>query len=138
MYPLYKASVWDSKTFAAMHAKCFDKPWKLTTFRDILYLPTTYGIWCEAGLLLTSYVCDEAEILTLCVLPEYRQQGIAGAMLEMMADHLKMQHVRKMFLEVAADNQPAIRLYKKHGFTQMGMRKGYYEGKDALTMQRLL
>ena len=138
MYPLCKASVLDSKTLAAMHAQCFDKPWTEKTFHDLLFLPTTYGMWCEAGLLLTSCVCDEAEILTLCVLPQYRRQGVAGALLDAMADRLKKQHVRKMFLEVAADNQAAIDLYKKHGFTQMGQRKGYYEGKDALTMQRLL
>ena len=121
-----------------MHARCFDKPWNLTMFRDILSLPTTYGLWCEGGLLLTSYVCDEAEILTLCVLPEYRRKGMAGTLLESVIEYLKTQKVRKMFLEVAADNQPAIGLYKKYGFTQMGLRKGYYEGKDALTMQRLL
>ena len=128
----------DSQALADMHARCFDKPWNLNMFHDILYLPTTYGLWCEGGLLLTSHVCDEAEILTLCVLPEYRRQGIAGALLEKMIAYLKTQKVRKMFLEVAADNQPAIGLYQKYGFTQMGQRKGYYEGKDALTMQRLL
>jgi len=43
-----------------------------------------------------------------------------------------------VFLEVRVGNGPAIGLYKKHGFVQLGVRKNYYQpsGADALTMRR--
>ena len=42
---------------------------------------------------------------------------------------------RRMFLEVDAGNEPAIRLYRKGGFIDAGLRKGYYrDGADAVVM----
>jgi ribosomal-protein-alanine N-acetyltransferase len=40
-----------------------------------------------------------------------------------------------MFLEVGADNPAARALYASLGFTKVGDRKGYYQGRDALVLR---
>ena len=39
-------------------------------------------------------------------------------------------------LEVRENNDPAIKLYKKYGFEEVAVRKGYYNGIDGLLMER--
>jgi ribosomal protein S18 acetylase RimI-like enzyme len=45
----------------------------------------------------------------------------------------------KIFLEVAADNIAAQRLYERNGYKQIAIRSKYYDGKtDAIIMQKIL
>ena len=45
---------------------------------------------------------------------------------------------KNITLEVKEDNEPAIKLYKKHGFEQTATREGYYNGVDGLLMERTI
>ncbi|HWW25876.1 MAG TPA: ribosomal-protein-alanine acetyltransferase, partial [Caulobacter sp.] len=64
------------------------------------------------------------------------------ALVEMAAGVAKEAAAFEMFLEVAADNVAAIRLYETTGFARVGLRKGYYPhadgAKDAVVMRRVL
>ena len=116
-----------------IHKGCFDKAWSEKEFADLLSLPTTL-LWIdETGLLLCSHVADEMEILTFGVLPEFRRQGLAQTMLNQMFDYARQKQVQRIFLDVAEDNIPAIKLYEKMGFLKVYCRKGYYQSgkKDA-------
>lgn len=77
---------------------------------------------------------EEAELLNLAVDPEWRRQGVAGALLGV----LEREASGQLFLEVAEPNGPAIALYEHHGWVKTGMRNGYYEqGKiNAIVMQK--
>jgi ribosomal-protein-alanine N-acetyltransferase len=79
----------------------------------------------------------ECEIHTIGVDPAFQGQGIGKAMLEALLDRADALHA-PVFLEVRTDNTPAITLYEKHGFAQIGLRKRYYQpsGADAYTMAR--
>jgi ribosomal-protein-alanine N-acetyltransferase len=44
----------------------------------------------------------------------------------------------KIFLEVSADNRPARALYEKRGYVQVGIRPKYYDGADAVIMEKAL
>lgn len=82
------------------------------------------------------YVLDEGYISNVAVAPEFRRMGIADALIEMLkavADELKLSFVT---LEVRESNEPARNLYKKHGFTDVGRRKNYYDmpTEDAILM----
>ncbi|MCF8474388.1 MAG: ribosomal protein S18-alanine N-acetyltransferase [Emcibacter sp.] len=93
--------------------------------------------------LLWRAVLDEAEILMICVLPEYRGRGHGGKMLEVLYDNLAIEGVHEVFLEVSENNKAAIALYQKNAFKIVGRRKNYYGDKgiqqqDALIMQYIL
>jgi [ribosomal protein S18]-alanine N-acetyltransferase len=72
----------------------------------------------------------EAHVLNLCVAPEYRCRGMGGAMLEHLLEFAQGLEVKEVFLEVRPSNPQAIRLYHAHGFTQIGVRRGYYQAND--------
>ena len=68
----------------------------------------------------------------------YRRKHIGMALIGTMIDVTGKQGVKAHTLEVRASNAPAIGLYKKFGFAEEGLRKGYYEdnGEDAIIMWR--
>ncbi len=87
-----------------------------------------------AGLVLWRGVLDEAEILTIAVLPPWRRTGLGSRMLAAAMAAAAASGAIHMFLEAAADNTAALALYDRHGFRRTGLRKGYYAGVDAVTM----
>ncbi len=82
------------------------------------------------------YDGDDAEIMTIGVGRPFQRQGIAASLLESLVGSARRQGAKRMLLEVRVDNAPALALYKRFGFTRMGLRKRYYqpEGIDAYTM----
>jgi ribosomal-protein-alanine N-acetyltransferase len=87
---------------------------------------------------LCAYAPHEAYIQTMAVAPAQRRKGIGEHLLTTLlaeADKRECDHVD---LEVRADNDSAIRLYERHGFTRIGVRRGYYQpsGTDAIVMRR--
>ena len=83
---------------------------------------------------------EDADILNVCVAPAARRRGVAEALMRELEARLAPNGVEKITLEVRASNEPAIRLYEKLGYTQVGVRKGYYEKprEDALILQKEL
>lgn len=127
---------------AALHRACFDFPWPVEAFASLLALPATVGWISEKALLICSFAADEMEILTLCVMPASRRQGIAEVFLDALFDYADKQGVRRIFLEVSVKNTPAVRLYLKKGFHKIGCRKNYYKTQagfcDAVCMEKTL
>ena len=82
------------------------------------------------------YDGDDAELMTIGVERDCQRQGVATRLLAALIDQARAQGARRMLLEVRVDNGPALRLYERHGFRRMGLRKRYYqpEGVDAYTM----
>lgn len=94
-----------------------------------------------AGFTMIRRILDEAEIVTIGVIPALGGQGIGRRALEMRLKSLAMCGVRTVFLEVRKDNERAIRLYRGLGFADIGARKDYYttldnHKVDALCMRR--
>lgn len=131
-----------AKALSALHACCFEKAWDEEAFRSLLSLPTTIGLLNDKGFILCSVCGDEAEILTVGVVPQARQQGIGLALLNEMQMLLKEKGVLNFFLDVNETNIPARSLYAKFGFKQVGLRKAYYEEKgmrfDALLLKKCI
>jgi len=84
----------------------------------------------------------EAHVLNLCVAQAYRGQGIGGLLLEQLLEFAGSLGVGEVFLEVRPSNTSAIRLYQSLGFSQIGIRRGYYQAvggrEDAVVLRRLL
>ncbi len=82
---------------------------------------------------------DEAEILRVVVENSVRLQGVATKMLSYLFDWLRKTGCKEVFLEVNNQNYPAMSLYQKLGFSEIGRRKEYYGRKeDAVTMKKIL
>lgn len=81
---------------------------------------------------------EKAELIQISVLDSYQNQKIASKLLEYMFDDLKDNNVESITLEVKVTNDKAVHLYKKYGFKEIGIRKGYYKGIDAILMEKNL
>ncbi len=81
-------------------------------------------------------VGDEAEILTVGVIPGARRIGVGTALLDDLLAEARRRGAAQVFLEVRIDNDDAQRIYRRAGFSDMGRRRGYYDNgrTDALTM----
>jgi ribosomal-protein-alanine N-acetyltransferase len=130
---------------AALHeAAGFHEPWTARAFADLLTMPGATGLVLAdrepIGLVLWRIAADEAEILTICTLPGRRRMGAGRQLLAAAIGAMPAAGVRRLFLEVAVDNAPAIGLYRAFGFTDEGRRRGYYQGPngavDALILAR--
>lgn len=122
----------DADALAAIHHACFDNGWAAADI--IALLPTCIGIKSQHGFVLCQCAAGQADIVTIAVHPLYQQQGIGHSLLKLLLFYLQQQGCDKIFLEVAAGNQPAVKLYKKIGFIFNGKRCNYYNnGDDALT-----
>ena len=123
---------------ATMHAACFpEDPWDEAAFERILALAGGFGYlaWqgdVPAGFILARDLGDDAEILTLGVLPEWRRRGLGRALLAASAAEAARRGLAAIVLEVAADNEVAQHLYAGRGFIQVGRRPRYYRRANAV------
>lgn len=97
----------------------------------------------ETGFALTRTVAGEAELLTIAVPPEGRRKGLGARLLRQAEAAASTLGATEMFLEVAADNAPAIALYTAAGFVRAGIRRGYYRdgggpATDAFILRKTL
>jgi [ribosomal protein S18]-alanine N-acetyltransferase len=90
-----------------------------------------------AGLLGAGW---QGDVLTLAVAADRWGEGIGSALLEALLDEAARRGCTEVFLEVRTDNLRAQQLYRRHDFTEIGIRKGYYQpsGADAIVMRRSL
>ena len=84
------------------------------------------------GFIICNHLFENLEILLLFVKEEYRNLGIGKKLVEFLYNIGE----DKISLEVSVENMPALHLYKKLGFREIGTRKKYYKGIDALIMEK--
>lgn len=127
---------------AALEKVCFPAdPWPedmIARMADRFTVAVEDG--AAAGYLVLSSVLDEGNIDNVAVAPEYRRRGVADALVADAVRRAKEAELAFLTLEVRASNDPAIRLYEKHGFREVGRRRNYYEKprEDAMLMTLVL
>lgn len=123
---------------AKLHHACFPaKPWTAVEFADLKKSGCDI-IASQNGFIVWRQTLDEAEIITIGVAPSARRGGIAAAMLGLVENDVKKRGGKKIFLEVAENNTPARKLYESNGYVQIGVRPKYYDGTDAIMMEKAL
>lgn len=146
---LIPAALVHAELLAGMHKVCFAEPWSATAMAELLAMPGASGLIAvegrslkpslggpgPAGLVLWRVAAGEAEILTIAVLPPWRRAGLGGLLLDAAMAAACENGAEAMFLEAAATNEPALALYGTRGFEKVGLRKGYYNGQDAVVMR---
>jgi len=121
-----------------MHEICFGlspkRRWSSNVFSSLFKAPGSVGFIAldlngEAiGFILARITIDEGELITLCVLPSARREGVATELFTEFK--LLLKPPNRIFLEVSVDNTPAQKLYQSLGFSEVGRREGYYQSNN--------
>lgn len=129
------ASLVDVDVMVALHAMSFEDAWPRHVLAPSLGMPGSFAFLgmigsVPAGFVLARVHAGEGEVMTLCVGPAERRQGLARGLLDQTLAQASSRKAEAMFLEVAEDNVAALALYFARGFAEVGRRKGYYQRKD--------
>ena len=148
-YSLGPLSIADARAISALHREDFVRPWSGDEFASLLDQPTVFGFMARetghrreapAGFVLARLAAGEGEILTLAVSRAHRRQGIGWRLMTAVLGELHGHRAEALFLEVDERNVPAIALYRRLGFRQVGRRPAYYRAPEgtggALVMRR--
>ena len=128
---------------AALEKLCFADPWSEMSIAS--ELENIWSYWlvavCEdqvVGYIGSQSSIDESDVMNVAVHPDWRRRGIAEKLIIGLVDALKSRGSHALLLEVRASNSPAISLYEKLGFQQVGVRKNYYRNpkEDALILRK--
>lgn len=136
---------------AAIEAMRFDSPMSLRQLRDLAAQPAfagfvmlpdnrddaepiAYALCLAAG--------GGADLVSIATAPAAERRGVATRLLDHVLAQLAGQGCEDICLEVAIDNMPALALYHRLGFAEVGRRNGYYRRGgtlvDAMVMRRQL
>ncbi len=125
------------------HVQAF--PWTRGNFADAL--AAGYGAWALrregklAGFCVLMFAPDVAHLLVIAVAKPLHRQGLGGLLLDWCEQQARERGMEGVLLEVRPSNESAISFYKRHGYLQIGVRRGYYPAEkggreDALVMQK--
>ena len=128
---------------AQLEKRCFSDPWSENSIASELDNKLAFWLVATEGDRVAGYigsqtVMDETDMMNVAVHPDYRRKGIAEALVNGLVEELKRKESRCLTLEVRASNDPAITLYEKLGFSEIGRRKNYYRNprEDALILRK--
>lgn len=149
--PKYISLLWagpdQAAEIARLHGQLFSPAWSEESVFAMLDHPASTAFLAvysgpprtSIGFVLAQLAADEAEILSIGVLPDWQRQGIGRRLVDGVARAVQRAEAKSLYLEVAADNDAALSLYSRAGFLGTGLRRGYYERPgsapvDALTL----
>ena len=129
----------------AIEISLFSDAWSEQGFEDTLNSPYVISLVAidEAEDTILGYIImyvsfEEGEISNVAVAKSAQNRGIGSALMQAILEKGLEESVTRFILEVRVSNTPAIALYKKFGFTEIGIRRDFYEKprEDALIMVR--
>ena len=129
---------------AALEKLCFADPWSLSSIASELNNPL--ALWLVAvedgdlcGYIGSQSVMGESDMMNVAVHPDHRRKGVGEMLVLALCEALSGENT-SLALEVRSSNTPAIALYEKLGFTQVGLRRNYYRNpkEDALILRKEL
>lgn len=128
---------------AALETICFSDPWSENSVSSELKNKLALWLVAEENGTVAGYIgsqtCgEESDVMNVAVHPDFRRRGIAEALVNALVAELKAIGSHCLTLEVRASNVPAIALYEKMGFSEIGRRKNYYRNprEDALILRK--
>ena len=128
---------------AELEKICFSDPWSENSVSSELKNKLALWLVAEENGTVAGYIgsqtCgEESDVMNVAVHPDFRRRGIAEALVNALVEELKAIGSHCLTLEVRASNVPAIALYEKMGFSEIGRRKNYYRNprEDALILRK--
>lgn len=140
------AGMAEAAVLSALYETAFAEAWAPDQLTQLLSGPGVFALIAldqagePAGYALGRVAADEAELLSIALLPDRRRRGDGRRLLDALAERCAAAGAATLFLEVATDNAAALALYRGAGFQEAGLRKGYYKvgdtTVDAIVMKR--
>lgn len=144
----------DVPAVAEIEKMCFSLPWSEQSLIDSVKREDTMFLVCEefdeknsddtgdensniVGYIGMYLSFDEGDITNVAVSPAHRKKGYGEALVSKAKELAREKQLEMILLEVRVSNAPAISLYKKMGFEELGIRKKFYEHpvEDAIIMK---
>jgi [ribosomal protein S18]-alanine N-acetyltransferase len=149
LWNLHPVAEADLSVLLDIEAACFDRPWNRDAFLDELAHRDAAGYLLRRSMPdatgAVGYICFrllyyEMYIKKIAVTPQWRGQGLAARLLNHGMETATARGATAALLEVRPTNRPALGLYRRFGFHQIGRRKQYFSetGEDALVLMRHL
>ncbi|WP_395673579.1 ribosomal protein S18-alanine N-acetyltransferase [Inquilinus sp.] len=142
------AGVAEAAVLSALYEAAFAETWAPDQLAQLLAGPGVFALIAldqagePAGYALGRVAADEAELLSIALLPDRHRRGEGRRLLDALVERCAAAGAETLFLEVATDNAAALALYRGAGFHEAGRRKGYYKVGttmvDAIVMKRAL
>lgn len=126
---------------ALVERECLLTAWsesQIANLPEYAYYIAAFEAETLCGVASMYVVAGEGQIMNLAVAPKFRRRGVANGLMNELDLIAKSKNCEIITLEVAEDNFSAISLYKKCGFYAVGCRNGFYNGKDAIIMEKKL
>ncbi len=138
-----KMTIEDITGAAVVDKSAFSKPWSEKTFVEEIEKNYSYYFVCEKNEQIIGYagiwcIYETAELIRIAVMSEFWGRGIAKALMEKILSTAKDCGCERMMLEVRESNISARRLYDKYDFLEISIRRGYYDGENAIIMEKQL
>ena len=130
----------DLAAVASVEGESFAEPWSQDLFgAEIIQANRLYVVAKDASGDVCGYggimvIGEDAHIVNLAVAPGHREQGLGSRLLLRLINEAAGRQVHHLTLEVRESNTAAQELYRKFGFAQAGIRRGYYRTEDAVIM----
>lgn len=136
----------DLDRIVSLERELFTSAWSKSDFLyEIFQNEFSYNFVLEDDKEIVGYIglwimYEQAQITTLGIDKRYQRKGLGLFLLERMITFVKEHGCESMSLEVRVSNEAAIRLYEKVGFSQVAIRKNYYQDnhEDAYLMMKSL
>jgi [ribosomal protein S18]-alanine N-acetyltransferase len=135
-------TVADLDAVLAIEARAYSFPWSRGNFIDSLaagYLAQVRMVESAViGYFLAMVGADELHLLNVTVAPDWQSRGHGHALLDAVQALGRERTLAMLWLEVRESNQRARALYRRRGFSEVGVRRGYYPAQvrreDAIVM----
>ena len=130
---------------AQLEKLCFSDPWSENSIASELNSRLSDWLVVTEGEQVVAYVgaqtvIDSSDMMNIAVHPDFRRRGIGEMLVAALEEQLRQRGSKMLLLEVRDSNVPAIALYEKLGFHQVGLRKNYYRNpkEDARILRKEL
>ncbi|KZD04208.1 ribosomal protein S18-alanine N-acetyltransferase [Oceanibaculum pacificum] len=140
------AGPFDVGIIARLQEMCFDQPWGRDFVARMFAVQGGYSLLLKistnagrvpVGFAMCQALQEEAELLTLGILPAYQDRGLGRRLVAACLEKAREKAVRSLFLEVSERNFAAQRLYQSFGFSIIGRRPKYYREVDGTFIDAL-
>jgi ribosomal-protein-alanine N-acetyltransferase len=139
-------TVRDLDAVVAVEQRAYSHPWTRGNFTDSLAAGYLAEVWRLEDAVLGYFIAmpgvDELHLLNITVAPEQQGQGHGRTMMAALQQHALHSGAAALWLEVRESNHRARALYRRLGYAEVGLRRGYYPAalrrEDAVVMSLVL